>query len=319
MTNKEDIILSIEVTTYNQENFIEETLNSIINQKHKFSYEILISDDASSDRTPDIIKRFQSLYPDIIKPIFNKKNIGAMKNYYQNLKRAKGKYIMGAGGDDKWLPDKVNAQINFMENNQDFGLCYGIALTDDENNNPLTTIMNEHYADFTDLLFKRNCIPALTTCIRKSIFDTYIKKIKPHTHDWLMEDYPMWIYFAYTTNIFFINKPLGVYRILTNSVSHSVNLEKKWRFDYSIYQIRCFFANYFKLPEDQWNSENELLKTYKNFIETNSEYKKELTPYLIKYKQLEKKLSDHSLKKTIKTVITNLLPYGFIKLLKKKR
>lgn len=319
MKKENEIIFSVEVITYNQEKYIAQTLDSIIKQKHNYKYEILISDDASSDKTPDIIKSYEKKYPNIIKPIYNRKNLGAMNNYYQNLRRAKGKYLMAAGGDDIWLPGKVKTQIEFMERNQDFGLCYGISNTNDENENPLKITMNERYADFKDILLKRNCITSLTTCIRKSIFDTYIKKIKPQNRDWLMEDYPMWIYFAYTTNIFFINKPLGVYRILTNSVSHSVNLEKKWRFDYSIYQIRCFFADYFKLPEDQWNSESELLNTYKNFIETNSEYKKELTPYSIKYKQLEKKLSDHSLKKTIKTVITNLLPYGFIKLLKKKR
>ncbi len=117
----EELMFSVEVTTYNQKEYIGQTLQSIIDQEHNYKYEILISDDCSTDGTQNVIKEFQKKYPDIIKPRYNEKNLGAMKNYYTNIERAQGKYLMGCGGDDYWLPGKVQKQISFMEKNPGFG------------------------------------------------------------------------------------------------------------------------------------------------------------------------------------------------------
>ncbi len=86
-----EIMFSVELTTYNQKDYIAKTLQSIINQKHNYKYEILVSDDCSTDGTKSIIEDFYKKYPEIIKPVFNEKNLGAMNNYYATIARAKGK------------------------------------------------------------------------------------------------------------------------------------------------------------------------------------------------------------------------------------
>ena len=69
MTN-DNIKVSICCITYNHEKYIEQALKSFLEQKVDFKYEILIHDDCSSDKTSDIIRRYERLYPDIIKSVF---------------------------------------------------------------------------------------------------------------------------------------------------------------------------------------------------------------------------------------------------------
>ena len=68
--------VSVCVVTYNQEKYIRKCLQSIIDQKADFDFEIIIADDCSTDNTPTIIQEFYAKYPEIVKPIFREKNIG---------------------------------------------------------------------------------------------------------------------------------------------------------------------------------------------------------------------------------------------------
>ena len=77
-------MITVIIATYNGERYIGEQLNSIINQSVS-DFEILVGDDCSTDGTVEILKEYQSKYPDIIHPIFNNPNMGAMKNYYNVL------------------------------------------------------------------------------------------------------------------------------------------------------------------------------------------------------------------------------------------
>lgn len=117
----EDIMVSVIVIVYNQEKYIEEALNSILRQKTEFTYEILISDDASTDSTPEILKSFKHRYPDKIRLILRKRNVGATANAYGLLIKAKGKYIASLEGDDYWSDElKLQRQTEFLEKHPEF-------------------------------------------------------------------------------------------------------------------------------------------------------------------------------------------------------
>jgi glycosyltransferase involved in cell wall biosynthesis len=117
--------LSVAVITYNQTNYIAQTLDSIIEQRHNYLYEIIVGEDYSTDGTRDILLKYKERYPDIIKLILNESNLGLIKNYFNVISQCSGKYIMQCAGDDYWLPGKVSTQITFMEDNPDVGLCCG--------------------------------------------------------------------------------------------------------------------------------------------------------------------------------------------------
>jgi glycosyltransferase involved in cell wall biosynthesis len=116
--------LSIAVVTYNQEEFISEAIDSILLQKHDFSFEIIISDDASTDQTISILNSYKNKYPDIFKLILRDKNVGPSKNIYELLLQCSGKYIALLEGDDFWTDKfKLSKQVNFLENNLKYVAC----------------------------------------------------------------------------------------------------------------------------------------------------------------------------------------------------
>lgn len=106
--------VSVCVITYNHEKYITDCLNSIVKQQVDFPIEVLVSDDASTDRTPAIIQDFANRYP-YIKPIFRTENTGGVKNYIEVHNLAQGEYVCHLDGDDIFLPQKLQIQKDRME------------------------------------------------------------------------------------------------------------------------------------------------------------------------------------------------------------
>ena len=86
--NNTDIQVSVCVVTYNQENYIAECLESLVSQQTEFKFEIIVGEDCSTDRTREIVQKYIEKYPDLIVPLFYKKNVGAVENIKQVYKLA---------------------------------------------------------------------------------------------------------------------------------------------------------------------------------------------------------------------------------------
>jgi glycosyltransferase involved in cell wall biosynthesis len=232
-------LFSVSYLTYNQEDYIAQTLDSILSQKHGYPYEIVVGDDYSNDGTRVIISSYATKYPAIIKPIFNEHNLGVIKNYYNVIANCKGKYIMECGGDDWWLPGKVQTQIDFMESHPGVGMCYGKVENYYKGKKSIAVWpIKENFRD----LMTSNSIPALTICMRRELTQKYIDEVNPINKNWLMEDYPMWLWFSHESKIRYLNKILGCYRILEGSISHSGDIEKQAMFLASTEDIKEHFS-----------------------------------------------------------------------------
>lgn len=240
-------MVSICCLAYNQENYITQCLEGIVHQKTTFPFELLIHDDASQDKTKNIIESYRLEYPDIVKPILQKDN-----KFSKNEKitviyiypRARGKYIAFCEGDDYWTdPDKLQKQVDFLENNPEYGMCFTRARQyDQEKEEFLPESFGAPVHSFSDLLNNGNRIPTLTVCMRKSILDQYLVDINPKDKNWLMGDYPIWLYVANHSKIHFLDYETGVYRVQNQSVSHYTDTEKQIRFYQSTYDIVFYFA-----------------------------------------------------------------------------
>ena len=120
-------MISIICNTYNHEKYIEQTLKGFVNQKTTYPYEILIHDDASTDRTAEIIRRYADAYPSLFKPIYQTENQYSqginVSGVYQ-YSRAKRKYIAFCEGDDYWCdPEKLQKQVDFLERHPAYSAC----------------------------------------------------------------------------------------------------------------------------------------------------------------------------------------------------
>lgn len=122
-------LVSICVLAYNHKKYIRQALDSFLEQKTDFSFEIVIHDDASPDGTADIIREYARQYPEIIKPILQTENQYAkgltnVSGTY-NFPRAKGRYIAMCEGDDYWTdPHKLQRQTDYMEAHPDCSLVF---------------------------------------------------------------------------------------------------------------------------------------------------------------------------------------------------
>ncbi|MFH1196288.1 MAG: glycoside hydrolase family 99-like domain-containing protein [bacterium] len=121
-------LVSIISLAYNHEEYLEQALNSIIMQETNFDFEIIIHDDASTDRTRNIIHEYIDKYPKLFKPIFqteNQKSKGTGIVTRTVFNAAKGKYIAFCEGDDYWTdPLKLQKQVDFLEANSGFSGCF---------------------------------------------------------------------------------------------------------------------------------------------------------------------------------------------------
>ena len=121
------ILVSVCVTTYNHDRYIEDCLISVLLQQSLGEVEILVGDDCSTDNTAFIIEKIMRKFPSNLRYFKREKNIGACQNLKDLVASAKGDFIAHLDGDDFWLPGKLNAQINFLRENNGCSACYSNA------------------------------------------------------------------------------------------------------------------------------------------------------------------------------------------------
>jgi len=111
------------IIAYNHEQYIKDCLEGALKQNVNFDYEIIISEDCSTDRTREICVEYQKKYPDKIKLFLNEKNLGLIGNWVKALSLCQSEYVAICEGDDYWIdPAKLQKQIDFLDSHPDFAL-----------------------------------------------------------------------------------------------------------------------------------------------------------------------------------------------------
>lgn len=244
---QDDILVSIKCLTYNQEKYIAQCLEGFVMQKTDFRFEAVVHDDASTDGTASVIREYAEKYPDIIKPIYQTENQYSKKDGSLNrivCSHLKGKYVAICEGDDYWTdPLKLQKQVDFMEANPDYGLCY-------------TRVRARHFdgeeafngtpVDGFPQLLTRNRISTLTVLMRNDLMQKYYVEVQPHKYNWKMGDYPMWLWISLHSKVHFLEDVTATYRITPESASHSTNVQKLIDFQESVHDVRRFFITNYK-------------------------------------------------------------------------
>ena len=121
------IMVSVLCTAYNHEAYLREALDSMVGQRTDFAYEILVSDDVSTDHTADIIREYEARYPDKVRGFYMTENLYSQGRdiYYEVFfPNARGKYTAFCEGDDCWTdPEKLQRQVDFLEAHPDYTAC----------------------------------------------------------------------------------------------------------------------------------------------------------------------------------------------------
>lgn len=225
-------LVSISCITFNQESYIEDALKGFLVQKTNFPIEVLIHDDASTDRTADIIRKYEREYPNIIKPILQTENQYSKKiciNSTFNYNRARGIYIAMCEGDDYWTNDhKLQQQFDFMEGRPDLSFtCHNAYIHDLSNNSKYLFNKKLCTGVYTtkDLLNKEWFIPTASLFIRKDALKdlpSWISLVR--SQDLVIE-----IAASIQNNFWYQDKPNSVYRKNAIGSISSIS-EKPWNY-----------------------------------------------------------------------------------------
>ena len=213
--------------TYNQKDFIRDALNGFVMQQTNFPIEVVVHDDASTDGTTDIILEYAEHYPDIIKPMVEKKNQwqkGGLKHIISimNEQHRRGKYIAFCEGDDYWTdPNKLQRQVDFLENNPEYSMCFHSAKKKYETNAhawiDCENIKDKDY-DATDV-FVNWTVPTASVLCRKDAMDFYANLKHPE----LIQNYDIFIILscAMMGKIRGMHEQMSVYRIQGEGLTYN--------------------------------------------------------------------------------------------------
>lgn len=245
-------LVSAFVFTYNQQDIVNKTIDSIISQKCVFEYEVIICDDCSTDNTLKVCIDYQKQYPEKIRVVENETNMGIRCNYLINISNyARGKYVASTAGDDWWSDnEKLKKQVFFLEKNRDFSFVHSHAFVYLDNEQRLSGRQIGYDRTTFEQNVLSNGVAALTICFKKQAFEEYVREIDPVSLPF-SEDYPMVLWFSYRKKMGFINEPLCTYRLQTNSLSHTPDKNKIYKGPQDAYDCKMVFIKKFGITDEE--------------------------------------------------------------------
>lgn len=225
--NRESGLVSIIMPSYNTAEYIMDSILSVCNQTYK-NWELLIVDDCSTDTTKEIMAKINDPR---IKIFYNERNSGAAVSRNKALREAKGQWIAFLDSDDLWMPDKLEKQIKFMEDNE-----YAFSYTNYEeinSNGDKTGIKVTGPKHISETGMFNYCWPGCLTVMynAEKIGLVQIEDIKKNN------DYAMWLKVIKRADCYLLDETLALYRrgrkgsISTNSVMTML----KWH--YKLFRI----------------------------------------------------------------------------------
>ena len=205
--------VSIIMASHNSAPFIAESIRSVQAQDFQ-DWELLVSDDASTDDTCDVVRALQAK-DDRIKLLASSVNRGPAVTRNASLTAAKGRYIAFLDSDDLWTPDKLTRQLAFMRE-RGLAFTYTYYTSIDEAGNRLTDIVKgQDSVTYEELLAHKTTIGCLTV-----MFDTELcgRHLMPEIRR--RQDYAMWLQILRNgIKAHRLNEKLAFYRVRSNSIS----------------------------------------------------------------------------------------------------
>lgn len=228
-------MVSVRTSTYQHAKYIKQCLEGVLAQKTDFSFEFIIGEDFSTDGTREIVFDYAKKYPDIIRVITADYNVGMKANGERCINAIRGKYIAICEGDDYWTdPYKLQKQIDFMEKNPDYTICFHVVKVIYENsakNFLFPNVKNKTWYTRKELL-KTNYIPTNSVVYRKLEHKNLPDDIAPG--DWYMH-----LYQAKFGKIKFIDEVMSVYRKHEGGIwwQYDTDRDQIWR-KYGVAHLR---------------------------------------------------------------------------------
>lgn len=253
-------VVSVMVVTYNQEEYIEQTLDSILSQECTFPFEIVIGEDCSTDSTREICRTYARKHPDIIRLLENETNKGVLLNYTDTLLACRGEYIADLAGDDYWCDThKLQRQAEILNQSRKIVACFTnyqkLFVDSGAVSSPVNLSQQRYFLTSEDIHRHMNCTgaPLVFTCtamFRKSAFESFYNQYPVFFTDtrYTCEDFQL--VFALLLQGTMVYDPVvtTTYRVSNSSVSNNHSYRRKKDFAIGLITLRLDLARQFRIP-----------------------------------------------------------------------
>ena len=202
--------VSVLMLTYNQEDYIDEAIRSVMLQQTDFDFELVIGNDASTDRTAERCQAWKLRYPERIMLVDREQNLGLIGNFMATYDLCRGTYIAICEGDDFWTDKtKLQRQVDFLDAHPDFSTCFHRVVNyyADNGTKSLSNGRQQTDTDICDLA-RSNYISNVSALFRRGLFG--------RLPDWFPQvstyDYAIHMLNAAHGRIHYMKRPMAVYR-----------------------------------------------------------------------------------------------------------
>ena len=267
-------MVDILLATYNGEKFLTEQLNSLINQSIS-DWRVLIHDDGSQDKTVEIIKNFENIDHRIILFDDQIKFGNAGKNFMHLLKMSTSDFIMFCDQDDIWNENKIEEHLAVIYKENKPAMVYSNGYTFNSEVINKTKFINFHRNNLQDSLFLNGGIHGCCTMINRRLLESVNFEFPKYV---FMHDHFITILAATFGKIFYIDKPLMLYRQHENNVTGNINYSKMSLVktylnpNNPVLEKRHYLANisFFEKYEKYMNKENKrMFEDYIDYPKSN--------------------------------------------------
>lgn len=244
-------LVSVCMLSYNHAPYIRDALNSVLNQKTDFGFEILIHDDASLDNSQEIIREYAERYPKIVKPIYQSVNQHSQRIFPTlnfNYPRANLPFVAICECDDFWIDEnKLQLQIDGLLENPEINLSFHAAFMFNSTKPEQALVFHGDYettnaiVPFTNVVLRtRGWIPTASCVIRQSAKKTLMEFLK--SKDYLtVGDLYLQFFSALPNGALFFSKPMSMYRFRTeHSWSKKVSKDVDFKGKHELAMIRSY-------------------------------------------------------------------------------
>jgi hypothetical protein len=238
--------VSVLMTTYNHERFIEKAVRSVLSQHADFECEIIVGEDSSTDGTRAVLEHLDSDFPGRLRLLLREQNLGAARNFCDAYKECKGEYIAFLDGDDYWTdPAKLRKQVAVLDADLGCTLCYHLTRHVSANEEPTAYIYPPETTPVQ---------PTINDLIRNNLLTTSSAMLRraavPELPDWMLSvvpgDWPLFLLAADAGRVRRLDEVMAAYRIHSSGTWSQLSIAAKTELTFNMYAAvdRHFHGKY---------------------------------------------------------------------------
>ena len=236
------LAVSVLVVTYNHARFVRQALDSAIGQRLPQPFEVLVSEDCSTDGTREIVEEYAKRHPHLVRLLLSERNLHSNEVVARGVRAARGRYVAVLDGDDYWTSDdKLAAQVAFLEVRPDVTICFHNVQVVDEHSQTTGRLWNapgQPEVSGLHELLRGNFIATSSVVYRRAA----VSEIPAwYVGFFPVTDWPLHVLYAREGRIGYLDRTLGAYRLHSGGLFSTLGEREKLEANAEFYRrLRAF-------------------------------------------------------------------------------